>query len=73
MSYPDSADVARAVQASVPPGHSIMVHGIRNGRGWLGRLHTVADWTAGCIAVTNREIQELWRAVPDGTPILIRP
>lgn len=73
VSYPDSADVARARAAGVDPGGMIMVHGIRNGLGWLGRLHRALDWTDGCIAVTNREIEEIWRAVPDGTPIEIRP
>lgn len=73
VSYPDSADIVRANRAGVAPGHSIMVHGIRNGVGWIGRLHRLVDWTAGCVAVTNVEIRELWRAVPDGTPILIRP
>jgi murein L,D-transpeptidase YafK len=73
VSYPDSMDTARARRAGVPPGHSIMVHGIRNGLGWLGRFHTSVDWTAGCVALTNREIEELWRAVPDGTPIVLRP
>jgi murein L,D-transpeptidase YafK len=73
VSYPDSADAARARRTGVKPGHSIMVHGIKNGLGWLGRLHRAADWTAGCVAVTNREIEELWSAVPNGTPIVIRP
>ena len=73
ISYPDSADLVRANQAGLAPGHSIMVHGIRNGVGWVGRFHRLVDWTAGCVAVTNTEIEELWRAVPDGTPILIRP
>jgi murein L,D-transpeptidase YafK len=73
VSYPDADDVARARALGVPPGGDIMVHGIRNRLGWLGRLHRLADWTQGCIAVTNPEIRELWRAVPDGTPIEIRP
>ena len=46
---------------------------MRNGLGWLGFLHQYADWTDGCIAVTNEEIEEIWRLVPDGTPIEIRP
>lgn len=50
-----------------------MIHGIRNRLGWLGRLHRHVDWTQGCIAVTNAEIREIWRPVPDGTPIEIRP
>ncbi len=73
VSYPDSSDVARARAAGVPPGGMIMVHGIVNGLGWMGRLHRLVDWTDGCIAVTNREMDEIWRAVPDGTPIDIRP
>ena len=50
-----------------------MIHGMRNGGGWLGRLHLQADWTDGCIAVTDPEMDELYRIVPDGTPIVIRP
>lgn len=72
VSYPDSADAARARAAGQDPGGMIMVHGIPNGLGWIGRLHRVADWTDGCIAVANWEIDEIWRAVPDGTPIDIR-
>jgi murein L,D-transpeptidase YafK len=51
----------------------IMVHGMVNGLGWVGRLHRRVDWTDGCIAVTNGEMDEIWRAVPAGTPIEIRP
>ena len=50
-----------------------MIHGTRNGLGWLGAFARSIDWTAGCIAVTNDEIEEIWRAVPDGTPIEILP
>jgi murein L,D-transpeptidase YafK len=73
VSYPDASDAARARAQGVPPGGMIMVHGIMNGLGWLGRLHRLVDWTDGCIAVTNAEMDEIWRAVPDGTPIEIRP
>lgn len=73
VSYPDSSDRARATRSGVAPGHSIMVHGIRSGLGWLGRFHRYSDWTAGCVAVTNSEIEELWRVVPNGTPITLRP
>ncbi|HEX8394201.1 MAG TPA: L,D-transpeptidase family protein, partial [Longimicrobium sp.] len=73
VSYPAAADVAAARARGVSPGGQIMVHGIRNGAGWIGRLHRLADWTDGCIAVTNREMDEIWRAVPVGTPIEIRP
>ena len=73
VSYPEQRDIERAAAAGVPPGCDIMIHGIRNGLGWIGAFHRRSDWTAGCIAVTDFEIEELWRAVPDGTPIEIRP
>lgn len=69
ISYPDAADRRR----SVSPGGDIMIHGMRNGLGWIGTLHRLVDWTNGCIAVTDREMDEIWRAVPVGTPIEIRP
>jgi lipoprotein-anchoring transpeptidase ErfK/SrfK len=50
-----------------------MIHGIKNGLGWLGRLHRTIDWTDGCMAVTDREIEEIYAAVPNGTPVEIRP
>jgi murein L,D-transpeptidase YafK len=73
VSYPEERDIERAAAAGVPPGSDIMIHGIRNGLGWIGAFHRRTDWTAGCIAVTDFEIEEIWRAVPDGTPIEIRP
>ncbi len=73
VSYPSSEDAGRAARAQVPPGGDIMIHGAPNGFGWMGRLHRLRDWTAGCVAVTDREIEEIWNAVPDGTPISLRP
>ncbi len=73
ISYPNAADRASAASRGVSPGGAIMIHGLPNGMAWLGSLHTLTDWTQGCIAVTNDEIEELWRAVPDGTPIEIKP
>jgi murein L,D-transpeptidase YafK len=73
ISYPSEADRRLADSAGFAPGGAIMIHGIRNGLGWLGRAHRAIDWTSGCVAVTNPEIEELWRAVPDGTPVEIRP
>ena len=72
ISYPSTTDVAAARARGVNAGSDIEIHGIRNGLGWLGRLHRAFDWTAGCIAVTNGEMDEIWRIVPDGTPIVIR-
>jgi len=73
VSYPSPSDVARAGVGGYKPGSAIMIHGMKNGFGWLGSLHTRKDWTRGCIAVTNTEIEELWRLVPNGTPIRIKP
>ena len=73
ISYPNAADKSHARKLGVSPGGAIMIHGMRNGAGWIGKLHRFADWTNGCIAVTDTEIREIWRAVPNGTPIEIRP
>lgn len=73
ISYPSPADSERAQRAATPAGGDIMIHGAPNGYGWIGRLHRLRDWTAGCVAVTDREIEEIWNAVPDGTPVLLRP
>lgn len=73
ISYPNPHDSAAAAARGVSPGGDIMIHGLPNGRGWIGKLHRKSDWTAGCIAVTDAQIEEISRAVADGTPIEIRP
>jgi murein L,D-transpeptidase YafK len=73
ISYPDSAAQLRARKEGVSPGGDIMIHGLPNAQPDLGAAHILNDWTAGCIAVTNDEIKEIWRLVPDGTPIQISP
>jgi len=73
ISYPNAKDRAAARAKGVSPGGDVFVHGLPNGYGWLGASHRARDWTDGCIAVTNEEIEEIWNAVPDGTPIEIRP
>jgi murein L,D-transpeptidase YafK len=73
ISYPSDADIARAKRDGVDPGGDIMIHGLPNGEENVGVEHTATDWTAGCVAVTDREIEEIWRLVPDGTPIRINP
>jgi murein L,D-transpeptidase YafK len=73
VSYPNARDRDRAKTLGVAPGGDIMIHGIRNGFGWVGSLHRVVDWTRGCIAVTDAEIEEIWRVVPNGTSVEIRP
>ncbi|MEM6736901.1 MAG: L,D-transpeptidase family protein [Bacteroidota bacterium] len=54
-------------------GGDIKIHGLKNGRGWIGKFHRLMDWTDGCIAVTNSEIKELYDAVLIGIPIQIDP
>lgn len=73
ISYPGEADSAAAKARGMPAGGFIMIHGMRNRFGWIGRAHRFFDWTDGCVAVTNREIEEIWRVVPDGTPITLAP
>jgi murein L,D-transpeptidase YafK len=73
VSYPNGDDRRRAARRRVPPGGEIMIHGLPNGLGALGSAHLLRDWTEGCIAVMNDEIEEIWRLVPNGTRIEIRP
>jgi murein L,D-transpeptidase YafK len=73
ISYPSAADRARARREGVSPGGDIMIHGLPNGQGYIGAAHRLTDWTDGCIAVTNEEIEEIWRLAPNGTPVLIEP
>ena len=73
ISYPSAADVARATSMAKSAGGDIMIHGLPNGYAWVGAAHRLHDWTAGCIAVTNPEIEEIVKLVPLGTPVEIRP
>jgi murein L,D-transpeptidase YafK len=73
VSYPSNEDRKRAALLGVPPGGAIMIHGLPDGIGWLGSSHRLYDWTLGCIAVTDDEIDEIWKLVPVGTSVEIRP
>jgi murein L,D-transpeptidase YafK len=73
ISYPNAVDLEITGLAGVNPGSNIMIHGTGDEYAWMGKFHDVLDWTDGCIAVTNDEIEEIWQLVPDGTPIEIRP
>jgi murein L,D-transpeptidase YafK len=73
ISYPDAAHRARARALGVSPGGDIMIHGLPRRQAFVGAAHRDFDWTEGCIAVTNEEIEEIWGAVPVGTPIHIKP
>ena len=73
ITYPNAADRAQSSKLRCSPGGDIMIHGLPNGQGEIGARHRLVDWTAGCIAVTNEEIEEIWNAIPDGTEVEIRP
>jgi murein L,D-transpeptidase YafK len=73
VSYPSAEQRAKAANLGIDPGGDIMIHGLRNRFGWIGSAHRIRDWTAGCIAVTNPEIDEVFDAVPDGTVVEIVP
>jgi murein L,D-transpeptidase YafK len=73
LSYPNAADRARARKLGVSPGGDIEIHGLPKQYAWLGAAHRQIDWTTGCIAVTNPEIDEIWNYVSVGTAVEIRP
>jgi murein L,D-transpeptidase YafK len=73
ISYPNERDRARAAEAGIDPGKDIMIHGIRNGLGWIGTFHNRVDWTDGCIAVSDLEMEQIWARVKVGTPVRIVP
>jgi murein L,D-transpeptidase YafK len=73
VSYPSAEDLARAKKAGVDPGGDIFIHGLPKAYAWVGAGHRMHDWTLGCIAVTNDEIEEIWRAVANGTTVEIKP
>lgn len=72
ISYPSAMDRKVAAARGVSPGSDIMIHGLRNYTGWIGTWQRMIDWTDGCVAVTDDEMDEIWRVVPNGTPVVIR-
>lgn len=73
ISYPNEKDKMRAKELGVSPGGDIMIHGIKNGLLWVGASHAEVDWTKGCIAVTDEEMEEIYKLVPNGTIVEIMP
>lgn len=73
LNYPTVAQSANATAQGINPGSDIMIHGLPNGLGQLGRLHRWADWTRGCVALTDGEIDWLYRATADQTLVQILP
>jgi murein L,D-transpeptidase YafK len=73
LSYPNADDRARAAVLGKPPGGDIEIHGLPATFAWVGTTQHVLDWTAGCIAMSNDEIDEVWKMVSVGTPVEIAP
>ncbi len=73
ISYPNADDLERCRKTGQRPGGDIKIHGMLNGQDYWGKFHRFVDWTAGCIAVTNEEMDELYEHTPVGTPIEINP
>ena len=73
VSYPNDADRARARRLGLSPGGDIMIHGLPARLDGIGGDHAHWDWTEGCVAVNNAEMDEIWSPVADGTVIDIRP
>ncbi|MEZ4600120.1 MAG: L,D-transpeptidase family protein [Syntrophotaleaceae bacterium] len=73
ISYPNELDKKRAKELGVSPGGNIMIHGLKNDFSWVGNAHAKVDWTEGCIAVTNQEMEEIDKLTPNGTIVEIRP
>ena len=73
ISYPNASDVDTARKFGASPGGEVLIHGLPKGFEDLGASHTVRNWTKGCIAVSNAEMDEIWRLVPDGVAVHIIP
>ncbi len=73
ISYPNEEDKERAQQIGQRPGGDIMIHGLMKHMNNPGKLHVKSNWTSGCIAVTDEEIDELYSQIKIGTPVFITP
>jgi murein L,D-transpeptidase YafK len=73
ISYPNDNDIAHARRLGLNPGGNVMIHGFPNEGGEQPEVAQLFNWTGGCIAVTNAEMDEIWLAVDPGTPIEIHP
>jgi|SRR5882672_2785188 len=73
LSYPSAEDRARARLLGVSAGGDVEIHGLGKKYAWIGARHRLTDWTDGCIAVTNEEIEDIFRIVPVGTHVEIKP
>lgn len=73
ISYPSKDQLEAAKKLKKNPGGGILIHGMKYYWNWFGHLHTYLNWTHGCIAVNNEEMDILFKIVPDGSIIVIEP
>ena len=73
ISYPKKEDIQNAKRLGKLAGGEVKIHGFRNKTGFIGKFHRWYDWTQGCIALTDEEIDELYKAVKIGAQIEIKP
>ena len=73
ISYPNKKDRENAKRLGVSPGGDIMIHGQLNGWEWAAPIVQLFSWTDGCIALSNKDMDQVWLAIDPGTPIEIRP
>ncbi|MBI5212196.1 MAG: L,D-transpeptidase family protein [Nitrospirae bacterium] len=73
ISYPNKSDISNAQKLGVPPGNSIAIHGLPKDFEDIDKFQRRLDWTDGCVALTNQEMDEIWQLVSEGTPIEIKP
>lgn len=73
ISYPNAKDIANAKAKGVSPGGAIMIHGQKNGFGWAAAATQKTNWTLGCIALTNEDMEVIWKSVNVPIPIEIKP
>jgi len=71
VSYPNDEDRKRAARLGVAPGGDIMIHGQPNGWGAMAAVTQRSNWTLGCIALSDEDMDQVWQAVPVGTPVVI--
>ncbi|WNV06637.1 L,D-transpeptidase family protein [Candidatus Methylospira mobilis] len=73
ISYPGERDIASAQARDMEPGGLIMIHGQKNGLGWLSFISRYLNWTNGCIALSNADMDQVWDLVKEGTKIELLP
>jgi murein L,D-transpeptidase YafK len=73
ISYPNQTDRAHARKLGVSAGGDVEIHGLGSKWGWIGAKHRLTDWTDGCVALTNQEIDEIYPLVAVGTIVEIKP